>query len=64
MYATPTVTYSLAGGILEQARIWEPSGAASWNQPWYGSHHSKETSQTHSHITDIDHIYKQVESHL
>jgi hypothetical protein len=34
----------------------------SWNQPGYGSHHSMETSQTHSHITDIDkqdHIDKQ-----
>jgi hypothetical protein len=48
--AIPTVTCLVAGGILEPARIWQ---AASWNQPGYGSHHSKETSQTHSHITDI-----------
>jgi hypothetical protein len=49
---TPTVTYPVTGGILEPA-IWQPPGAASWNHPGYGSHHSKETSQTHSHITDI-----------
>jgi hypothetical protein len=49
----PTVTCPIAGGILEPARIWQPLGAASWNQPAYGSHHNKETSQTHSHITDI-----------
>jgi hypothetical protein len=33
MAATPTVTCPVAGGILEPARIWQPSGAASWNQP-------------------------------
>jgi hypothetical protein len=49
----PTITCPVAGGILEPARIWQPPGAASWNQPGYGSHNSKETSQTHSHITDI-----------
>jgi hypothetical protein len=58
---TPKVTCPVAGGILEPARIWPPLGAASWNQPGFGSHHSKETSQTHSHITDIgkerSHIY-------
>jgi hypothetical protein len=41
------------GCILEPARIWQPPGAASWNQPGYGSHHDKETSQTHYRITDI-----------
>jgi hypothetical protein len=51
--ATPTVTCLVVSGILEPARIWQSRGAASWNQPGYGSHQSKETSQTHSHITDI-----------
>jgi hypothetical protein len=51
--AIPTVTCSVAGDILEPARIRQPPGAASWNQPGYGRHHSKEISQTHSHITDI-----------
>jgi hypothetical protein len=51
--AIPTVTYPVAGSILEPARIWQPPRAASWNQPGYGNHHNKETSQTHSHITDI-----------
>jgi hypothetical protein len=53
MAAIPIVTYLVVGGILEPARIWQPPGAASWNQPGYGSHHNKEISQTHSHITDI-----------
>jgi hypothetical protein len=51
--AIPTVICPVAGDILEPARIWQPPGAASWNEPGYGSHHSKETSQTHSHITHI-----------
>jgi hypothetical protein len=51
--ATPIVTYPVAGSILEPARIWQPPGAASWNQPGYGSHHSKETSQIYSHIIYI-----------
>jgi hypothetical protein len=36
------------------------------NQLGYGSHHGKETSQTYSHIKDInkqDHIYRQTRSH-
>jgi hypothetical protein len=45
--ATPTVTCPVAVGILEPDRIWQPPGAASWNQPGYDSHDSKETSQTH-----------------
>jgi hypothetical protein len=49
----PYSNLPVADGILEPARIWQPPGAASWNQPGYGSHHNKETSQTHSHITDI-----------
>jgi hypothetical protein len=51
--AISTVTCPVASGILEPARIWQPPGAAFWNQPGYGSHPSKETSQTHSQITDI-----------
>jgi hypothetical protein len=35
--ATPTVTCPVADGILEPARIWQPPGAASWNQLVYGS---------------------------
>jgi hypothetical protein len=50
---TPTVTCPVANSILEPARIRQPPGAASWNQPGFGSHHSKETSKLHSHITEI-----------
>jgi hypothetical protein len=51
--ATPTVTCPVADNILEPAWIWQPPGAASWNQRGFGSHHNNETSQTDSHITDI-----------
>jgi hypothetical protein len=56
----PTVTCPVAGDILEPARIWRPAGAASWNQPGYGSYHNKKTSQTHSHITDIGEARSQI----
>jgi hypothetical protein len=49
----PYTNCPLSAGILEPTRIWQPLGAASWNQPRYGRHHNKETSQTHSQITYI-----------